>query len=205
MQDVVGGSISLIHTVERLELPARELKLPTDTCEGGFYLATFDLSPFRIRQGTEKDVDVILDLIKGLAEYEKLAHEVAATPQKLRENLFGPKAGAEVVIGYSGDEPVGFALFFPNYSTFLGQPGLYLEDLFVKSTWRNRGLGSQFLRYLAGIAVERGYGRMEWSVLDWNEDAIRFYRKIGARTMDDWKLCRLTGGALQTLAKHNDS
>ena len=167
-------------------------------------MADVNSLPFSIRRGTEKDVDVILDLIKGLADYEKLSHEVTATPQKLRETLYGPKPGAEVVIGYSGVEPAGFALFFQNYSTFLGQGGLYLEDLFVKNAWRNRGLGRQFLCYLAGIAVERNYGRMEWSVLDWNESAIGFYQKFGARTMDDWKLCRLTGEALQTLATNND-
>ncbi len=167
-------------------------------------MTTFDPSPFQIRQGTEDDVDIILGLIKGLAEYEQLSHEVTATPQKLRETLFGPKPAAEVLIGYSGDELAGFALFFQTYSTFLGRPGLYLEDLFVRSEWRNRGLGRQFLRHLAGTAVERGYGRMDWSVLDWNDSAIRFYRKLGARTMDDWKLCRLTGEALHALATNND-
>ncbi len=204
MQDVVARSACLIHTVRRPEPSAQELKLPTDTCEGEFYLTTFDPSPFQIRQGTEDDVDIILGLIKGLAEYEQLSHEVTATPQKLRETLFGPKPAAEVLIGYSGDELAGFALFFQTYSTFLGRPGLYLEDLFVRSEWRNRGLGRQFLRHLAGTAVERGYGRMDWSVLDWNDSAIRFYRKLGARTMDDWKLCRLTGEALHALATNND-
>ena len=141
-----------------------------------------DSSPFHIEPGTEKDVDLILNLIKGLAEYEKLSHEVTATPQKLRDTLFGPNPAAEVIIGYAGAEPGGFALFFPTYSTFLGRPGLYLEDLFVVPKWRNQGLGHRLLKHLAGIALERGYGRMDWSVLNWNESAIRFYKKLGANT-----------------------
>ncbi len=145
-------------------------------------------------------MDVILNLIRGLAEYEKLSHEVTATAPRLRDTLFGPNPGAEVVIGHVGAEPVGFALFYPTYSTFLGQPGLHLEDLFVVSEWRNRGLGRRLLQHLAGIAVEREYGRMEWSVLDWNESAIQFYQRLGARTMDDWKTCRLTGKDLHSLA-----
>ena len=155
---------------------------------------------FRIRPGTEEDVDVILKLIRGLAEYEKLSHEVTTTATQLRDTLFGPKPGAEVIIGFAGPDPAGFALFFPTYSTFLGQPGLYLEDLFVVPKWRNHGLGRRLMKHLADTAVERGYGRIEWSVLDWNEDAIRFYRSHGALTMDDWTLCRLTGDPLRSLA-----
>ena len=148
-------------------------------------------------------MDLILELIKGLAEYENLGHEVTATPQKLRDTLFGPNPAAEVIIGYAGAEPAGFALFFPTYSTFLGKPGLYLEDLFVVTKWRNHGIGRRLLSHLAGTALERDYGRMDWSVLDWNESAIRFYKKLGARSMDDWKLCRLTGEALRALAKNH--
>ena len=163
-------------------------------------MTTFDPSLFHIRPGTEKDVDLILDLIKRLAEYENLSHEVAVSAQQLRDTLFGPTPAAEVIIGYAGSEAAGFALFFPNYSTFLGRPGLYLEDLFVVPKWRNHGLGLRLLNNLAGIALERGYGRMEWSVLHWNDSAIRFYQKLGARLMDDWQLYRVTGKDLRALA-----
>ena len=155
---------------------------------------------FRIEPATEKDVPVILALIKGLAEYEHLSHEVVATETRLRESLFGNRPSAEVVIGYAGTEPAGFAVFFHNYSTFLARPGIYLEDLFVLPQWRARGLGRQFLAYVARAAVERGCGRLEWAVLDWNEPAIRFYRKLGATAMDEWTVYRLTGDALSRLA-----
>jgi GNAT superfamily N-acetyltransferase len=157
-------------------------------------------SQFRIEPGTPKDVPLILQMIKGLAEYEKLSDQVVATEDRLRESLFGPHPAAEVVIGYAGDQPAGFALFFHTYSTFLGQRGLYLEDLFVYPQWRGKGLGRQLLAHLARIAVERGCGRMEWSVLDWNEQAMRVYRGIGATPLDDWTICRLTGDALHRLA-----
>ena len=155
---------------------------------------------FRIEPATEKDVSVILSLIEGLAEYEKLSHEVVATEKSLRESLFGARRVAEVVIGYAGSEPVGFAVFFHNYSTFLGRPGIYLEDLFVLPEWRRRGLGTQLLRYIAREAVARNCGRLEWSVLDWNEPAIGFYKKLGARAMDEWTVYRVTGDALKKLA-----
>src|SRR4051794_40093539 len=155
---------------------------------------------FRIESATERDVAVILGLIKGLAEYEKLSHEVVATEARLRESLFGARRVAEVLIGYAKKEPVGFAVFFHNYSTFLGRPGIYLEDLFVLPQWRRRGLGTQMLRRIAQLAVERGCGRMEWSVLDWNDPAIDFYKKLGARAMKEWTVCRLTGDALTHLA-----
>ena len=129
-----------------------------------------------------------------------MADEVVATEASLRETLFGPRARAEVVIAYAGAEPAGFAVWFHNYSTFLGRPGLYLEDLFVLPEWRRRGLGRKLLGYLARVAVARGCGRFEWSVLDWNEPAVRFYRKIGARAMDEWTVYRLTGDALKRLA-----
>ena len=154
----------------------------------------------RIVPATEHDVPVILDLIRGLAEYERLSHEVTATEAGLRETLFGPKPGAEVLLGYVDDQPVGFAVFFHNFSTFLGKPGLYLEDLFVRPEWRGRGFGRQLLTRLARIAVDRGCGRMEWSVLDWNEPAIGFYRSLGSMPMDEWTVHRVTGDALTKLA-----
>ena len=154
---------------------------------------------FRIIPASADDVPIILRMIRGLAEYERLAAEVVATEDRLRHALFGPKPYAEVVIGYVGPEPVAFALFFHNFSTFRGAPGLYLEDLFVEPQWRGRGFGRKLLAHLARIAVDRGCQRMEWSVLDWNQSAIAFYRKAGARLMDDWRICRLTGDALQAL------
>ena len=153
----------------------------------------------RIARATEADVPLILRLIQGLAVYEKLAHEVTATEAGLRETLFGARPAAEVIIGYAGDTPVGFALFFPNYSTFLGKPGLYLEDLFVLPEWRGHGFGRGMLTHLATLAVERGCGRFEWSVLDWNEPAIGFYQSLGAKLMDGWSIFRLTGDALRKL------
>jgi len=159
----------------------------------------------RIERATERDVPLILELIKGLAVYEKLAHEVTATEAGLRETLFGARPAAEVIIGYTGDIPVGFALFFPNYSTFLGKPGLYLEDLFVVPEWRGHGFGRRLLAQLARIAVERGCGRFEWSVLDWNAPAIGFYESLGAKLMDGWSIFRVTGSALTTLAATPDS
>jgi GNAT superfamily N-acetyltransferase len=155
----------------------------------------------RIERATERDVPLILRLIKALAEYERMSDEVIATEDGLRRTLFGPHPAAEVVVGYAGDEPAGFALFFHNYSTFLGKPGLYLEDLFVVPTFRGRGYGKALLAHLAKLAVERDCGRFEWSVLDWNEPAIGFYKKLGARPMDGWTIFRVTGDALRTLAK----
>jgi len=155
---------------------------------------------FRIEPATERDLPIILRLVKSLAEYEHLAHAVVATEATLRESLFVRRA-AEVVIGYAGDEPAGFAVFFPTFSTFLGIPGMYLEDLFVDPKFRRQGLGEALLARLARIAVERGCGRLEWSVLRWNELAIGFYEKLGARPMDDWVPYRLTGDSLRTLAR----
>jgi GNAT superfamily N-acetyltransferase len=155
---------------------------------------------FRITPATEQDVGLILHLIRELAEYEKLTHEVVATEVGLREALFGERAAAEVVIAYAGEEPAGFAVFFQSFSTFVGRPGLYLEDLFVVPKWRGHGLGRMLLAHLARIAVGRNYGRMEWSVLDWNELALNVYRRIGARPMDEWTVYRLTGDALRALA-----
>ncbi len=157
-------------------------------------------SALRIAAATKADVPVIFGMIKALADYEKMADEVVATEAGLRDVLFGPRPAAEVVIGYVGDEAAGIAIFFPNFSTFLGRPGLYLEDLFVYPKWRGKGLGRMLLSHLARIAVDRGYGRMEWSVLDWNEPAIGFYRSLGAQAMDEWTVHRLAGDSLRTLA-----
>jgi GNAT superfamily N-acetyltransferase len=155
---------------------------------------------FYIAPASEADVPQLLRLIKALGEYEKLSHEVVATEAGLREALFGTRRYAEAVIGAVEGAPVGFALFFHNFSTFRGAPGLYLEDLFVDPSWRGRGFGRRLLAHLAAIAVERGCHRMEWSVLDWNESAIAFYRRAGARLLDDWRIFRLTGDALRALA-----
>ena len=155
---------------------------------------------FRIEPASERDVPLILRLIKGLADYEKLADDVRATEDGLRSSLFGPHPAAEVVIAYAGDEAVGFALFFHNYSTFLAKRGLYLEDLFVLPEWRGRGAGRALLAHLARIATERECGRFEWSVLDWNEPAIRFYKSLGAQPMDEWTIFRVTGDSLRDLA-----
>lgn len=157
-------------------------------------------SPFTLRFATPGDVPLILECIRGLAEYERLPHEVVATEDLLRETLFGPRAAAEVVLAHEGEEPAGFALFFHNYSTFLGRPGLYLEDLFVFPRYRGRGLGRRLLEHLAKLAVQRGCGRFEWAVLDWNVDAIGFYEALGARPMSDWTVYRVSGDALQKLA-----
>ena len=155
---------------------------------------------FTIRPATEADVPVIGQLIRELGEYERLAHEAVATDADLRATLFGPRPYAEVLIAEAGTEVAGFALFFHNYSTFVGKPGLYLEDLYVRPEHRRRGLGTAFFRRLARVAVERGCGRMEWSVLDWNEPALRFYSKVGAVPMSDWTVQRLAGDALRQLA-----
>ena len=154
-----------------------------------------------IRPATEADVPLILRFVRELAAYERLAHEVVATEDGLRQTLFGARPYAEVVIAeLDGGEPAGFALFFHNYSTFLGRPGIYLEDLYVRPEVRGKGVGRALLAHLARLAVERGCGRLEWWVLDWNEDAIRFYRSLGARPIEDWTVFRVTGEALQRLA-----
>jgi GNAT superfamily N-acetyltransferase len=155
---------------------------------------------FRIEPATEPDVPLVLQLIKELAEYENLRHEVTATEAELYASFFGPEPVAYAVIGYAGDEPVAFAVYFFSFSTFLGKPGLYLEDLYVRPAWRSRGLGRKLLAHVARIAVERGCGRMEWSVLNWNEMALRVYQAVGARPMNEWTVQRLTGPALEALA-----
>ena len=153
-----------------------------------------------IRFAVADDAALILDFIRGLAVYEKLAHEVRADEAALRETLFGDRPADEVLIAELDGAPAGFALFFHNYSTFLARPGLYLEDLFVIPELRGRGIGRRLLERLAGIAVERGCGRFEWSVLDWNEPAIRFYERLGATAMDEWTVFRIDGDALKKLA-----
>jgi GNAT superfamily N-acetyltransferase len=156
---------------------------------------------FHIRSADASDVPVILAFVRELAEYEHLSHLVTATESKLRETLFGAHPGAEVVLAFEGSEPTGFAVFFHNFSTFLGVKGLWLEDLFVRPVFRGRGYGKALLMYVARIACERGCGRFEWSVLDWNEPSIRFYKSLGAQPLDDWTIFRVTGQALQDLAQ----
>lgn len=153
-----------------------------------------------IEPATEQDVPLILQFIKELAEYEQLAHACVATEHDLRTQLFGTAPIAHTVIAYAGNEPAGFALYFFNFSTFLARPGLYLEDLYVTPAWRKRGIGRALLAYLARVASDHGCGRMEWSVLNWNEPAIRVYRGIGAEPMNEWTVMRLTGPALSALA-----
>ncbi|MDE2091650.1 MAG: GNAT family N-acetyltransferase [Gammaproteobacteria bacterium] len=156
--------------------------------------------PFHIRPARPHESALILDLIRELAEYEKLAHEVVATEQDIRSALFGKQPSAECLIAELGDTSIGFALFFHNFSTFAGKPGLYLEDLFIKPEFRGRGYGRKMLAHLANLAVQRGCGRFEWAVLDWNAPAIRFYESLGAKIMQEWNINRLTGDALKKLA-----
>ena len=153
-----------------------------------------------IRAVREDEVGRVLEFIRELAEYEHLEHQAVATEQNLRKALFGPRPYAEVVFACLGAEPVGFALFFHNFSTFMGLPGIYLEDLFVRPEVRGRGVGRKLLEWLAALAVERGCGRLEWAVLDWNAPSIGFYRSLGAVTLDEWTTYRLTGEALEKLA-----
>ena len=154
----------------------------------------------RIRGATEEDVPLVLSLIRELVEYEKLSHEVVATEEGLRDSLFGERRYAEVLIAEQDGTPAGFALFFHNFSTFLGKPGIYLEDLYVKPAFRGAGIGKELLVYLASLAKRRDCGRLEWWVLDWNEPSIGFYKKLGAVPMDDWTVYRVTGEALEDLA-----
>jgi GNAT superfamily N-acetyltransferase len=159
-----------------------------------------DKNALRIRAATAADVSLILGFIRELAEYEKLSHEVVATEADIHASLFGPKPVAECVLAELHGQPVGFALFFHNFSTFLGRPGIYLEDLYVRPTERGKGIGRKLLAQLAQLAVERRCGRLEWAVLDWNEPAIRFYENLGARILKEWRINRLTGKALENMA-----
>lgn len=153
-----------------------------------------------LRPAQRDDVPIILAFIRELAVFEKLEHEAIATPALMEQALFGERPAAEVVIAEADGQPAGFVLFFTTFSTFVGLPGLYLEDLFVRPAFRKRGIATTLMRHLARTAVERGYGRFEWSVLDWNEPAIRFYRSLGARPMDEWTVQRVDGEALLALA-----
>ena len=156
-----------------------------------------------IREAREADIPTILQFIRDLAEYEKLSHEVVASEENLRDTLFGNRRAAECLLGFHEGEAVCFAIFFHNYSTFKGKAGLYLEDLFVRPAFRGRGFGKAMLQHLARIASERDCARFEWSVLDWNEPAIRFYKSLGAVPMDEWTVFRLSGEALDKLANTN--
>jgi GNAT superfamily N-acetyltransferase len=158
------------------------------------------LPDFEIRQATIDDVPLILSFIKKLPDYERLAHEVVATEESLRETLFNSRKTAEVAIGYFQNKPIGLVLFFHNYSTFLSRPGLYIEDLFIDESYRRRGFGAALLRYVARLAIERNCGRVEWSVLDWNKPAVDFYTRLGAVPLSDWTVFRVTGQNLVNLA-----
>jgi GNAT superfamily N-acetyltransferase len=161
-----------------------------------------DTKDLSLEMATEQDVPTILSFIKALAEYERLADAVIATEDGLRRTLFGPRPYAECVIARFKGHPAGFALFFHNYSTFLGRPGIYLEDLFVKPELRGQGVGRALLQFLARLAQERNCGRLEWSVLDWNESAIGFYKSLGAIPLEEWTIFRLKDEALSRLAGH---
>ena len=153
-----------------------------------------------VRSATPTDVHAIFNLIQALAEYEKLSHAVTGNPENLEQHLFGSKPYAEAIIAEYEEKSVGFALFFHNYSTFLTQPGIYLEDLFVLPQYRRQGIGKALLTYLAKLAVSRDCGRLEWSVLDWNESAIAFYKSMGASILDEWRICRVNDESLITMA-----
>ncbi|RRN78891.1 MULTISPECIES: GNAT family N-acetyltransferase [Pseudoxanthomonas] len=158
------------------------------------------MSHLSLRPATPADIPLILSLVRELAEYERLAHEAVGTAADLEAALFGARPAAEVVIAECDGQAAGFALFFVSFSTFLCKPGLYLEDLYVRPEFRGRGIGHRLMAHLAALAVERGYGRFEWSVLDWNAPAIAFYRRLGARPMDEWTVQRVDGQALHALA-----
>jgi GNAT superfamily N-acetyltransferase len=162
---------------------------------------TENMQTLSIRRATREDVPLVLSFVKDLADYEKLSHMVSATEEVIADELFGPKSHTEVLLGHVGDEPVAFAVYFHNFSTFLGRRGMYLEDLFVRQAHRRRGFGRDMLLHVARIAAERNCGRFEWTVLDWNEPAIFFYEQLGATIMHEWKLVRVTGDALQKMAK----
>lgn len=167
-----------------------------------------------IRAATPADIPLLLEFIRGIATYEKLEHQFVATAELLREELFGQQPAAEVILVFAGESsantlsresstvvPVAYAVFFHNFSTFLGRRGLYLEDIFVQPEFRRQGIGRVLLRHLAKVAVERGCGRFEWTVLDWNASAIEFYQGLGAEVLPDWRICRLTSDALHRLAE----
>ena len=163
------------------------------------------MTDFEIRTASEADVPVILNLIRELADYERAPDAVVTNESGLREVLFGPRRSAEVLLALEAGEPVGFAVYFFNFSTWLGRPGLYLEDLFVRPSVRGKGFGRALLERLAQIAQERGCGRMEWAVLDWNDPAIKFYKKLGAEPMTEWTVFRLTEEGIARLARSSSS
>jgi GNAT superfamily N-acetyltransferase len=163
------------------------------------------IDSLEIREAQKSDVPMILHFIKELATYEKLLHEVTATEELLEKSLFGEKSVAEVVIASFENRDVGFALYFHNFSTFVGKPGIYLEDLYVSPEYRGKGFGKSLLKYLANLAIERDCGRLEWWVLDWNESAIKFYKSLGAKPMDEWTVFRVAGEDLIKLANDEES
>ena len=180
----------------RTVVPAAGLR-----CGGGDRMAGMDPKPFQLRAAEPRDVPAIIDLIRELAEFERLTHLLQITPESLQGHLFGPRPVVESIVGEVDGRVVAYSLFFTNFSTFLGKPGLYLEDLYVQPAQRGTGLGQALLRRLAALAHERDCGRFEWSVLDWNEHAIRFYKGMGATVMPEWRICRVTGEALQRFAR----
>jgi GNAT superfamily N-acetyltransferase len=173
----------------------------TNDISGANYHPGIDSSSIALRFAEEADTEIILGLIRGLADYERLSHEVTADAETLRRSLFDGRRAAEVVLAESAGTPIGFALFFHNFSTFLGRPGIYIEDLYVEPAWRGKGVGRELLRFIARQAKARGCGRLEWSVLDWNASAIAFYRKLGGRMLDDWRIFRVAGEALDELGR----
>jgi GNAT superfamily N-acetyltransferase len=158
-------------------------------------------APFTLRPAEPRDVPAIVGLIRELAEFERLAHLVQATPETLHPQLFGERPAAEAMVADVAGAVVAFALYFTNFSTFLARPGLYLEDLFVQPAHRGSGIGQALLEHLGALAVQRGCGRFEWSVLDWNQDAIGFYQRMGATVMPEWRICRISGDALQRFGR----
>jgi len=165
------------------------------------FFMTLDSNPFTLRSVTENDVDALFGLILALADYEELSHQVTGSASQLRSHLFGERRLIEAIVAEVDQKIVGFALFFYNYSTFLTKPGIYLEDLFVLPDYRRFGIGTALLTHLAQRALSEGCGRLEWSVLDWNAPAIAFYQRMGADVLPDWRICRVTGDALTSLAK----
>jgi len=184
----------------RSKMTGRIKKDSSNSRENHFRRNREGMSKFEIRSATEKDVALVLEFIRGIAEYEKMLDEVVATEELLQEWIFDKKK-AEVIFAVEDGVEVGFALFFHNFSTFVGRAGLYLEDIFVKPEYRGKGYGKALLKELARIAVERGCGRMEWVCLDWNQPSIDFYRSLGAVPMDEWTIYRVTGDTLKALAE----
>ena len=188
----MAGNIGLHHSSANAVAAGRTPRAPAYTIR---------MNKPRITAAVPADVPRILDMIRGLAEYERLSHLCIATDADIDAALFGEKPTAEVVLAWAGDTVAGFALFFHNFSTFLGRRGLYLEDLYVQPEFRGRGYGRALLLHLAGLAVSRKCGRFEWSVLDWNASAIGFYQSLGASVLPDWRITRVTGVALEHMAQ----